>query len=311
MRGLKTKLIEAGSELGGKVSIGFPEKTISDIGGIPEITGAALVEQLVQQATTFDPAIICGQWISNIRRLEDGTFRLKSYTGEIHDTRTIILTVGNGTIQPVKLDVHGAEKYENSNLHHHVSDSQKFKNKRILISGGGDSAVDWANELYSIAEKITVIHRRDAFRAFESSVQQMKQRADVRTPYIIQQLSGEGSQIKQATLEHLDTGKTDEIEIDALLVHHSFTSDIGGINHWGLDIQEGRIVVNDAMETNIPGIFAAGDAVTYPNKLSLFVAGFTEGPAAVNKAKKYLNPSSEPMAMYSTHHEKLYEIKNM
>lgn len=281
LRGLKTKLIEAGNEVGGKVTIGFPEKTISDIGGIPEITGAALVEQLVQQAKTFDPTIICGQWISEIRRLEDGSFRLKSYTGEIHETRTIILTVGNGTIQPIKLDVHGVEKFENNNLHYHVRDLQIFKDKRILISGGGDSAVDWANELDEIAEKVTVIHRRDEFRAFESSVQKMKKQVDVLTPYTIQQLSGEGKQIKQATLEHLETGRTENIEVDALLVNHGFTGDIGGINQWGLHMQDGQIVVNDAMETNIPGIFAAGDTVAYPNRLNLFVAGFTEGPVAV------------------------------
>jgi len=308
MRGLKTKLIEASGELGGKVTMGFPEKTVSDIGGIKEITGKSLVKELVKQAETFDPTIICGQFITDLQPLQNGNFRLISKTGEIHETRSIILTVGGGLIKPMKLEVDSVEYDEYSNLHYTVNDYSQFKNKNVLISGGGDSAVDWANEIHSIAKDVTVIHRRDAFRAFENSVQKMKEQVKVLTPYTINNLQCENDYLTQVTLENLETGKTQHHEFDALLVNHGFSSELGGIKEWGLKSSEGKILVNDTMETNIPGIFAAGDAVTYPNKLNLFVAGFTEGPMAINSANRYLNYSSEPMAMYSTHHEKLYEM---
>lgn len=309
MRGLKTKLIEASSEPGGKVTMGFPEKTVSDIGGIKEITGQNLVKELVKQAQTFNPTIICGQFISDLQPLKNGNFRLISQTGEIHETRTIILAVGSGLIQPMKLEVDGVKYDECSNLYYTVDDYRQFTNKNVLISGGGDSAVDWANELYSFAKNVTVIHRREEFRAFENSVQKMKEQVDVLTSYTIKDVQSEGDYLIGVTAEHLESGDTKDIEVDALLVNHGFSSELGGIKDWGLETSEGQILVNDAMETNIPGIFAAGDVVIYPNKLNLFVAGFTEGPMAINSANRYLNYSSEPMAMYSTHHETLHEIK--
>ena len=310
LRGLKTKIIEASKELGGKVTMGFPEKTISDIGGIKEITGYNLVKELVAQAKTFDPTIICDQWISDLQKLEDGNFRLTSQTGEIHDTRTIVLAVGSGIIKPIQLEVDDVDAYENRSLHYAVGDYSPFADKNILISGGGDSAVDWANELHSIATSVTVVHRRDEFRAFEHSVQKMKEKVNVLTPYTVKSLQGKEGQLEQVTLENLETGTTKNIAVDALMVNHGFNGELGGIESWGLETCDGKIVVNNAMETNIPGIFAAGDVAMYPNKLSLFVAGFTEGPLAVNSINTYLNHSPDPMAMYSTHHEKLYEIKH-
>lgn len=310
LRGMKTKLIEASRELGGKVTMGFPEKTISDIGGIKEITGDNLVKELIAQAKTFDPTVICNQWIKDLQKLEDGTFRLTSQTGEVHDTRTIVLAIGSGIIRPIQLEVDDVELYENSSLHYAVGDFSPFANKNILISGGGDSAVDWANELHSIAKTVTVVHRRDKFRAFEHSVQKMKKQVDVLTPYTVKTLHGDGGFIKRVTLENLETGITQNKDVDAVLVNHGFKGELGGVKNWGLETCEGQIVVNNAMETNVPGIFAAGDAVTYPNKINLFVAGFTEGPAAINSVNNYLNHSPDSIAMYSTHHEKLYEIKN-
>jgi len=310
MRGLKTKLIEASSELGGKITTGFPEKTIRDIGGITEITGINLVKELIQQAKTFDPTIICGQWISELKKLQDGTFKLISSKGDTHYTRTIILASGSGIIKPVKLSAQGASQFENSNLHYWIHDFDLFKDKHVLISGGGDSAVDWANELHTVAENITVVHRRDEFRAFETSVEKMKKQVNVLTPYTIQSIQGKANKIEQATIENLETGEIEEVRVDALLVNHGFSGEFGGIDNWGLMMEQNQIIVNDAMETNIPGVFAAGDVVTYNNKLNLLAAGFTEGPTAVNSISNYLNPASDPMGMFSTHHEVLHELKN-
>jgi ferredoxin/flavodoxin---NADP+ reductase len=307
MREMKTKLIESGPELGGKVSMFFPEKTIRDIGGIPAITGADLVERLKEQAQTFAPTIICGQRISGLERLEDGTFLLTSTQGDIHHTRTIILTVGHGIFEPIKLDIEGAERYESGNLHYSVGELDKFKGKHVLISGGGNAAVDWANELLLIAKKVTVIHRRDEFRGHEQHVTHMSEAAVTLTPYALKTLHGESDRIQKVKIEHLETGETRELEIDELIVNHGIRGDLGGINDWGLEMKDGHFVVNNAMETNIPGIFAAGDAVTYPNKLKLITGGFTEGPVAVNSAKKHLQPESPLADLYSTYHDKFVD----
>ncbi|HZG13856.1 MAG TPA: NAD(P)/FAD-dependent oxidoreductase [Candidatus Bathyarchaeia archaeon] len=307
MRDLKTKLIDNNTELGGKITMFYPEKTIRDIGGIPGITGANLVKQLIQQAMTFQPTIVTGQLITGCKRLEDGTFLLTSATGETHYSKTIILTVGSGIFKPIKLDLDGADIYEKTNLHYSVDELARFTDKRVVISGGGNSAVDWANELLPFAKSVTVVHRRDDFGGHERHVAEMREKAKIFTPYSMTKLHGEGDRISQISIQHLETEEILSLEVDEVVVNHGIRGDYGGINDWGLKIEDERFVVNGAMETNIPGIFAAGDATTHPNKLKLIAGGFTEGPIALNSAKRYLEPDAQPMAMYSTHHEKLAE----
>ncbi|MCM3022626.1 NAD(P)/FAD-dependent oxidoreductase [Heyndrickxia ginsengihumi] len=310
MRNLKTKLIECTSELGGKITMFYPEKTLRDIGGITGIKGGNLVEQLIQQARTFNPTICFNQRISDLERLSNGTFLLRSEAGEIHYTRTVILTVGAGIFKPIKLDLPYSERYEQYNLHYSVDELERFRNQRVLISGGGNSAVDWANELVSIAKSVMVVHRNNDFRGHERHVSEMREKTEILTPYTLKQLHGDGDFIQSVTIEHTETGLTKHIEIDALVVNHGIQGDYGKMAHWGLEMREERFVVNHAMETNIPGVFAAGDAVTYPHKLKLIAGGFTEGPIALNSAVRYMNPNAESMAMYSTHHEALLEMNH-
>ncbi|RYM07111.1 NAD(P)/FAD-dependent oxidoreductase [Sporolactobacillus sp. THM7-7] len=310
MRHLKTKLIECTSELGGKITMFYPEKTLRDIGGITGIKGEKLVKQLIRQAQTFDPTICLNQRISDLERLEDGCFLLKSETGETHRTRTVILTVGAGIWKPIKLDIPHAERYERGNLYYSVDRLESFRGQRVLISGGGNSAVDWANELAPIAKEVTVIHRHNKFYSHERSVSDMKAKTKVLTPYTVKALHGDGDVIQSVTVEHAETGLTKRMDIDALIVSHGIQGDYGKMAHWGLDMREERFVVNHAMATNIPGIFAAGDAVTYPYKLKLIAGGFQEGPVALNSAASYINPNAESMAMYSTHHETLLKMNH-
>ncbi len=166
--------------------------------------------------------------------MEDGIFELTSTKGDIHYSRTIILTLGNGTIQPVKLEIEDVERYETSSLHYSVTDFSHFKDKRVVISGGGDSAIDWANELHGISKSVKVIHRRETFRALESNVEKMKETVDVLTPFTIKDVHGNEEQINQVTIEHMETGKMSTLEVDALLVNHGFIGDLGGVNNWGL-----------------------------------------------------------------------------
>src|SRR5262249_42734414 len=160
-------------------------------------------------------------------------------------------------------------------------DIERFRGKRVIISGGGDSAVDWANMIEPIAAKVTVVHRRDEFWGIESSVTQMRNSsAEVLTPYVLEQLAGDGERIERVTVRHVETNETFSIEADEVLVNHGIRGDFGGILDWGLAFEDERIVVNAKMETSIPGIFAAGDIVNHPGKLKLIAGGFMEGPMA-------------------------------
>ncbi|MCT6815391.1 MAG: NAD(P)/FAD-dependent oxidoreductase, partial [Lysinibacillus fusiformis] len=173
MRDLKTKIIECSDQLGGRVLI-FPEKMIWDIGGMPPILGGQLIKQLVEQAKTFNPTIVLNQKVEHLQRQADGTFILTSATGEKHYSKTVILAVGYGVLSLQKLEIEGADKYEVTNLHYTVQELEVFRNKHVLISGGGNSAVDWANELAPIASSVTVVHRRDEFGGHERNVAMMR-----------------------------------------------------------------------------------------------------------------------------------------
>lgn len=169
MRDLKTKLIEAKDELGGRMLI-YPEKMIWDVGGFTPILCEKLITQLSEQAKTFDPTIVFGQHIVGLEKQADSTYILEAATGEKHWTRTVILAIGRGILRMAKLELEGAERYEVSNLHYTVQELEPFRGKRVLISGGGNSAVDWANELVSIAAQVTVVHRRDHFGGHEKTL---------------------------------------------------------------------------------------------------------------------------------------------
>ncbi|MCA0173889.1 NAD(P)/FAD-dependent oxidoreductase [Bacillus sp. RAR_GA_16] len=308
MRELKTKVIEYLPHVGGKVTYFYPEKILRDIGAIPNISGTDLIKQLEQQASTFEPTMVFGERVDDLERANDGTFILTSHNGERHYTRTVILAIGHGTLGVKKLPVDGAEHFEGTNLHYAVNRVEAFKGKHVMISGGGDSAIDWANRLALIADQVTIVHRKEAFSGHESSITEMhRSETNVRCSCYVSDLIGK-EYIEKVVLTHVDTGEKEELEIDALLVNHGFDLDIGGIQHWGMTTSEGKIVTDDKMQTSIPGVFAVGDIVTYPHRLTLIAGGLAEGPKALNSAKAFLDPEADAMAMYSTHHKEFVEI---
>lgn len=311
MRDLKTKLIEAKEELGGRMLI-YPEKMIWDVGGVTPILCEQLIAQLAQQARTFDPTIVFGQQIVNFEKLEDGTFLLTAESGEQHWTKTVILTIGYGILKMAKLDIEGADRYEVTNLHYTVQELEPFRGKHVLISGGGDSAVDWANELEPLAASVTIVHRRDQFGGHEKNVVRMKQSSvNVRTPYAVTQLhSKDGKTIEQVTISHVETGETEQFSVDTVIVNHGLKADFGAIREWGLDMGERNVKVNNKLATNIPGIFAAGDFVDYETKLYLIAGAFTDAAFAVNSAKLYIEPSADEVAYVSSHNTRFKE-KNL
>ncbi|WP_025724286.1 NAD(P)/FAD-dependent oxidoreductase [Paenibacillus polymyxa] len=308
MRDMKTKLIEAKHELGGRMRI-YPEKMIWDVGGVTPVLCEKLIDQLEQQARTFEPTIVLGQQITGLDRQEDGTFLLTSATGEQHWTRTIVLAVGYGILKMAKLEIEGADRYEVTNLHYTVQELEPFRGKHVLISGGGDSAVDWANELESIAASVTVVHRRDHFGGHEKNVARMKSSSvRVLTPYAVSQLhSNNGETIEQVTISHVDTGEKQVLNVDAVIVNHGLKSDFGPLRDWGLDMGEWHARVSEKLETNLPGIFAAGDFVEYESKLYLIAGTFTDAALALNSAKLYIDPAADKAAYVSSHNSRFKE----
>ncbi|MFT8392276.1 MAG: NAD(P)/FAD-dependent oxidoreductase [Sporolactobacillus sp.] len=301
MRQMRVKLIESLPQLGGQLSTLYPEKKIYDVAGFPAIKAKDLVANLTTQALQFSPKIVLGQTISQLNRLNDGVLALMTDEGVQHLTRTLIITAGVGAFSPRPLKVSHADHYSQTNLHYFINDLQQFSGRRVVILGGGDSAVDWANTLASIASHVSLVHRREAFRALESSVEQLKQSAvSIYTPYTAKAIVGDGTMIEKLVIEEVKGTREQTLALDDLIVNYGFVSAIGPIKDWGLTLEKNAIQVNSKMETNLPGIYAAGDIAVYPGKVKLIATGFGEAPTAVNNAIHYLNPNARTQPVHSS-----------
>jgi len=291
IRNCSVKLIESLPQLGGQLAALYPEKYIYDVAGFPRVRAQKLVDQLIEQMNLFHPTVCLNERVLELEKQEDNTFRLTTNRG-VHFSKAIIITAGVGAFEPRKLPLDNIEHFEKTNLFYFVQDLNAFKDKKVLVAGGGDSAVDWALMLEPVAQEVTLVHRRDTFRAHEHSVENLK-KSSVRilTPKEITALEGE-TEIQKVHLIDNKTKETNVIEVDAVIVNFGFVSSLGPIKNWGLEIEGGSIKVNSRMETNIPGIYAAGDIVTYPGKIKLIATGFGEAPTAVSNAKQYIDPSA-------------------
>ncbi|WP_077604124.1 NAD(P)/FAD-dependent oxidoreductase [Oceanobacillus sojae] len=300
MRQASVKIIESLPHTGGQLAALYPEKYIYDVAGFPKVQAQDLVNQLEEQAKMFEPEIVLGQSIETVERIDDDIFLLVSSTGEKHLTRTIIITAGNGAFQPRRLNVGDSEAFEGTNLDYYVKDMNKYNNKHVAILGGGDSAVDWALMLEKKAAKVTLVHRRDQFRAHEHSVNQLHASTVERlTPFAPSAIVAK-NRIEKLILQEMKGEELIELEIDNVICNYGFVSSLGPIKNWGLEIERNSIVVNSKMETNIPGIYAAGDICTYDGKVKLIATGFGEGPTAVNNAKNYIDPKARIQPKHST-----------
>ncbi|MDG5471782.1 NAD(P)/FAD-dependent oxidoreductase [Jeotgalibacillus sp. ET6] len=300
MRQASVKIIESLPQLGGQLSTLYPDKYIYDVAGFPKVRAQELVDNLEEQMSRFETTVCLNQEVVNVEKLEDGTFTLTT-NDEIHHTRTIIITAGNGAFQPRKLDLDGLTDFEGKNLHYFVPNLEEFTGRNVVLCGGGDSAVDWALMLEPIAASVTLVHRRDKFRAHEHSVEQlMNSSVNIMTPYTPVGFETLEDQIKSLTLQKGREEETITVDLDDLLVNYGFISSLGPIKNWSLEIEKNSIVVNSRMETNIPGIYAAGDICTYDGKVKLIASGFGEAPTAVNNAKASIDPKARVQPMHST-----------
>ncbi|MES9740537.1 NAD(P)/FAD-dependent oxidoreductase [Priestia megaterium] len=299
MRQASVKIIESLPQLGGQLSALYPEKYIYDVAGFPKVRAQELVNNLKEQMDQFKPAVALEQAVEKVEKQADGVFRLTT-NSEVHYSKTIIITAGNGAFKPRKIELENAEQFEQTNLHYFVDDMNKFKGRKVLVCGGGDSAVDWSLMLEPIAEKVTLTHRRDKFRAHEHSVENLHNSSvDIKTPYVPVEFVGD-DRITQIVLENTKGEEKTVVDVDDVIVNFGFVSSLGPIKEWDLDLEKNAIVVNSKQETNIPGIYAAGDVCTYDGKVKLIVAGFGEGPTAVNNAKAYIDPKARLQPMHST-----------
>jgi len=259
-----------------------------------------LAKSLSDQALQFHPIVRLGEQVLTLNRpgqqihFDIGTTRGK------YAARSVLISGGMGAFSPKRLSIPDPDSYYGRGLHYFVQDLKSLHGQRILIVGGGDSAVDWANMLSPHAAQITLIHRRDQFRAHEDSVKKMRQSSvKIKTPFELKSVAGH-PRIERAVIFDNKTKVEEQLEIDALLVNIGFDNALGPIADWGLNLEGGQIIVDSMMQTNRPGVFAAGDIATFPGKLKLIATGFGEAAIAVNYAKHYLDPTANIYPGHST-----------
>ena len=294
LREMKTLLIEALPQPGGQLAVLYPEKFIYDVAGYPRILAKDLVEQLWQQAIKFNPDTRFDERVVHVSRNQDGLIAL-STDKAAYQSRTVLIAAGIGAFAPNKLDRPGIARFEGRGVYYFVQDKNLFRGKRLLIVGGGDSAVDWALTMQHWAKKVTLIHRRAEFRAHESSVAELMATEEIEKRFWWELKEVQGNDHAQAAIIfNNQTGEEETIQVDAVLLNLGFKADAGPIKDWGLELNKRSIVVDGVMATNLPGIYAAGDIADPKTsvQLNLIATGFAQAVVAVNCAKNYIDPTS-------------------
>lgn len=312
LREMKTKIIEFQPFLGGKVHV-YPEKMIWDIGGLTPIPGEQLIEQMARQGKTFDPTVVLGEKVTSIAKREEGYFILHTPSGREHYSRTIILAIGYGILKPTKLNLEGADRFEVGNLHYTVKSLARFKDKTVLISGGGSTAIDWANELAPLAKQVYLTYRKDTLKGHEAEITKlMDNGVDCLLNTEIERLIAQPGEevIDQVVLRNNDDGHKVMLQVDEVIISHGYDRDRELLANSEVRIEmhnEWNVAGTPMSETSEPGIFAAGDVIAHPGKLHLIAGAFQDAANAVNKAKQFITPEAEAYAVVSSHNERFLE----
>ncbi|MFD0051859.1 NAD(P)/FAD-dependent oxidoreductase [Actinomycetes bacterium NPDC127524] len=309
LRNMKTKIIEVQSVLGGKVNT-YPEKVLWDVGGLPPIKAQLFVQNLINQANTFLPTICLNTKVEQVKK-QGGIFVIITESGEVHYSKTIIVAVGGGILNPIKLDINGAETYEMTNLHYTILGLERFRNKKVLVSGGGNGAIDWAVELLSVTKEVVVIYRKEQLNAHESQVEKLKEHgAQIILNAELQTLVSNENKTDIEKVIISQNGENNQIQVDEVLICHGYNREVSLT--FSDDIQPLRksdyyLVGQGQCKTSVPGIFGAGDIISYDDKVGLLIGTFQDAVLAVNNAKMYIDPQADPYAMVSSHNDKFKE----
>ncbi len=301
---MKVHLVDILDKLGGQCAELYPEKPIYDIPGIPLVTGQGLTDSLMEQIKPFNPTFHLSEMVDSIEKIGDPLFRVTTDAGKVFETKVVVIAAGGGSFQPKRPPVPGIEAYEGTSVFYAVRKMEEFRGKDLLIVGGGDSALDWTLNLQPIARRVTLLHRRDDFRAAPHSVEQMRalvasDKMDLRIGQVTA-LEGEGGKLSAAHVKGND-GETVKVECNTILPFFGLTMKLGPIANWGINLDNNLIPVDtEAFETNVPGIFAIGDINTYPGKLKLILSGFHEGALMAQKAHRYVYPDKRLVFQYTT-----------
>jgi thioredoxin reductase len=302
MRGSSCRIVDSLPDLGGQLTALYPEKYIHDVGGFPKVLAKDLVKGLVEQALQFDPEVILDEQVGEVER-QDDHFEMRCANGT-YLTRSIVIAGGKGAFEPMPLKCAGYEDFFQKGIEYAVRDPESFRDKKVIVVGGGDSALDFVLMLKGIASSISLVHRRDGWRAHAASVTQMEAAAeageiDLRTFYEVREVHGEDV-VHSVTMFDNRTDEDETVECDFVLSCLGFKPDLGPIKAWGLEVEKNRIKVDQLMATNVDGIFAAGDVVDYEGKLDLIATGFAEAAVAVNNAVHFVDPSARVNPGHST-----------
>ncbi|WP_181350347.1 NAD(P)/FAD-dependent oxidoreductase [Thalassobacillus sp. CUG 92003] len=301
MRDMKTKILEYHSDIGGKVSFFYPEKMIYDVGGIPGVMGEELVEQMKDQALSVHPELVTGVYVTSLQKQADGTFAIRTSDNQTHYSKTVLLATGFGTFDMVPLNVEERTEYENHSIHYTINHMDQFSNKTVMVVSSGRIGIDWALALESRAEKVYLINKGDTFQhVSDADLTALQQSTvEVSTQSSVTSLTGSGQQLTQAEVYHQQEDTSRSLKIDHILVYEGLKMEKAPFEDWGLDTDKNRLTVKNNMETSEEGVFAAGDAVNYPNKTTLIASGYSEAMTAVNSAKTHIEPTASKQ-VYST-----------
>jgi thioredoxin reductase (NADPH) len=300
---LRCHIIDALPQAGGQCSELYPKKPIYDIPGFPEILAGDLTENLLEQGKQFEPGFTLGERADTIKKLEDGSFIVTTNKGTKHAAPIIAIAGGLGSFEPRKPDLENLDFYENKGLNYFIKDPEVYRDKRVVISGGGDSALDWSIFLTDVAKEVTLIHRRNEFRGALDSLEKVQDltasgKINLITPAVVTKIGGEDN------VQHVvvtKDGEDTQIETDCFIPLFGLSPKLGPIGKWGLEIEKNAIKVDTLdYQTNIPGIFAIGDVNTYPGKLKLILCGFHEATLMCQAAYKILNPGKRFVLKYTT-----------
>lgn len=305
MMKLKCHVIDTLDIVGGQCAALYPEKPIYDIPGFPKVMGQELIDNLKEQAAPFEPVYHLGQQVTELQRTGADRWRVTTSTGTTIVAKVIIIAAGAGAFGPNRPPLDGLEAFEGKSIFYYVKSREDFRGKRIVIAGGGDSAVDWALSLSEIADHVSVVHRRAKFRAAPESIDQLTALADsgkieLVTPYQLHSLEGADGQISTVNVATLE-GEVRPLLADMLLPFYGLAMDLGPIASWGLGVENKHIAVDPTtMATNQPGIFAVGDIGSYPHKMKLILTGFSEAAQAAHQARALVYPDEAYHFEYST-----------